>query len=137
MKTRDICNAVGILSGMKLYRIPDKSTRRVLLDDYRNLRPLFKKATEEATEIRTKFQQDWDDELDAVQAFRDKRRPVVGHDAYLEAEDDANKAIADIYAVDAEVDIKAVSMDDFLANCGGEDLTLEQVAFLEEVGIIA
>lgn len=137
MKTQDICNAVGILSGMKLYRIPDKSTRRVLLDDYRNLRPLFKKATEEATEIRTKFQQDWDDELDAVQAFRDKRRPVVGHDAYLEAEDDANKAIADIYAVDAEVDIKAVSMDDFLANCGGEDLTLEQVAFLEEVGIIA
>lgn len=137
MKTRDICNAVGILSGMKLYRIPDKNTRRVLLDDYRNLRPLFKKATEEATEIRTKFQQDWDDELDAVQAFRDKRRPVVGHDAYLEAEDDANKTIADIYAVDAEVDIKAVSMDDFLANCGGEDLTLEQVAFLEEVGIIA
>jgi len=137
MKTQDICNAVGILSGMKLYRIPDKNTRRTLLDDYRNLRPLFKKATEEATEIRTKFQQDWDDELDAVQAFRDKRRPVVGHDAYLEAEDDANKAIADIYAVDAEVDIKAVSMDDFLANCGGEDLTLEQVAFLEEVGIIA
>ena len=137
MKTQDICNAVGILSGMKLYRIPDKNTRRTLLDDYRNLRPLFKKATEEATEIRTKFQQDWDDELDAVQAFRDKRRPVVGHDAYLEAEADANKTIADIYAVDAEVDIKAVPMDDFLANCGGEDLTLEQVAFLEEVGIIA
>ena len=137
MKTQDICNAVGILSGMKLYRIPDKSTRRTLLDDYRNLRPLFKKATEEAQEIRTKFQQDWDDELDAVQAFRDKRKPVVGHDAYLEAEADANKTIADIYAVDAEVDIKAVSMDDFLANCGGEDLTLEQVAFLEEVGIIA
>ena len=137
MKTQDICNAVGILSGMKLYRIPDKNTKRTLLDDYRNLRPLFKEATEEATEIRTKFQQDWDDELDAVQAFRDKRRPVVGHDAYLEAEADANKTIADIYAVDAEVDIKAVSMDDFLANCGGEDLTLEQVAFLEEVGIIA
>ena len=137
MKLSEVNVVVGILAGMKINRIADKKTKTALLKDYLALRPHFKKANEDVEEIRTKFQQDWDDELDAVQAFRDKRRPVVGHDAYLEAEDDANKSIADIYAVDAEVDIKAVSMDDFLANCGGEDLTLEQVAFLEEVGIIA
>lgn len=137
MKIGDICNAVGILAGMKLYRIPDKKTKTALLNDYRALRPHYKKATEESSEIRTKFQQDWDDELDAVQAFRDKRRPVVGHDAYLDAERDANKTIEDIYAGEAEVEIESVSMDEFLINCGGEDITLEQVAFLEEVGIIA
>ena len=87
-------------------------------------------------EIRAKFQEDWNDELDAVQAFRDKRKPVVGHDAYLEAERDANKAISDVLSADVEVDIKSAPMDDFMATCGGEELTLEQVAFLQEMGII-
>lgn len=136
MKLSEVNVIVGILAGMKITRIADKKTKTALLGDYLRLRPLFKRANEDAEEIRRKFREDWDDELDAVQAFRDKRKPVVGHDAYLEAERDANKAISDIFSREVEVDIKPVPMDDFMASCGGEELTLEQVAFLQEAGIV-
>ena len=138
MKLADINVAVGILAGMRLFRIADKKTRTTLVNDYGELRPIFKKASEDAEEIRNKFRQDWDEELDAVQAFRAKGRPVVGHDAYLEAEEGANKAIADLYLAEVEVDIVPVKKDDFFAHCAGvaDDLTMEQFFFLEDCGII-
>lgn len=139
MKIAKINTAVGILAGIQIFRISDKKTRTSLIDDYRALRPLFKKANEEAEAIQSKFQEDWKDELDAIHALREKNLPVVGHDAYLDAETDANRAIADIFDAEVEVDIKSVPFDDFLANCAGvaPNITLEQFAFLEEVGIIA
>lgn len=136
MKLADVNVAVGILSGIKINRLTDKRVKTALLNDYLALRPSFKRAKEDVEEMRAKFQQDWSDELDAVQALRDKRRPVVGHDAYLVAERDANKAIDDILSADVEVDVKSVPMDDFINICGGEDLTLEQVAFLQQVGVV-
>ena len=136
MKLSEVNVIVGILAGMKINRIADKKIKTALLNDYLALRPHFKKANEDVEEIRRKFQEDWNDELDAVQAFRDKRKPVVGHDAYLEAEKDANKAISDTLAADVEVDIKSVQMDDFMTACGTEELTFEQIAFLQEIGII-
>lgn len=137
MKLSDVNVIVGILAGMKINRITDKKTKTALLNDYLHLRPLFKKANDDAEEIRKKFQDDWEDELDAVQAFRDKRKPVVGHDAYLDAEKDANKAISDLFSAKVDVDINSVPMDEFMTACGGEELTFEQIAFLQETGIIA
>ena len=136
MKLADVNVAVGILSGIKINRLTDKRVKTALLNDYLALRPSFKRAKEDVEEMRAKFQQDWSDELDAVQALRDKRRPVVGHDAYLVAERDANKAIDDILSAEVDVDVKSVPMDDFINICGGEDLTLEQVAFLQQVGVV-
>lgn len=137
MKLSDVNVIVGILAGMKINRITDKKIKTALLNDYLHLRPLFKKANDDAEEIRKKFQDDWEDELDAVQAFRDKRKPVVGHDAYLDAEKDANKAISDLFSAKVDVDINSVPMDEFMTACGGEELTFEQIAFLQETGIIA
>lgn len=137
MKLADINVIVGILSGMKINRITDKKTKSALLNDYLHLRPHFKKSQEQVEEIKTKFQEDWSDELDAVQSLREKKKPVVGYDAYLEAETDANKAISDTLSAEVEVDIKSVTMDDFMTACGGEELTFEQIAFLQETGVIA
>lgn len=137
MTLSDINVVVGILSGMKINRITDKKTKSALLDDYLLLRPHFKKANEDVGEIRRKFQEDWDDELDVVQSLRENGKPVVGHDEYLDAETDANKAIADTLSAEVEVDIKSVPMDDFMTACGGEELNFEQIAFLQETGIIA
>ena len=136
MKLSDVNVIVGILAGMKINRITDKKIKTALLNDYLHLRPLFKKANDDAEEIRKKFQDDWEDELDAVQAFRDKRKPVVGHDAYLDAEKDANKAISDLFSAKVDVDINSVPMDEFMTACGTEDLTIEQLAFLQESGIV-
>ena len=137
MKIAEINMAVGILAGIRINRIADKRVKSCLVNDYLHLRKFAKEAEAERQDLVDKFQSDWADELDAVQAFRDKGLPVVGHDAYLEAEKDANKAISDVFAREVEVDIKPVPMDDFTTALGDEELTLEQLAFLQEVWIVA
>ena len=96
----------------------------------------MKEAEEQRNELVSKFQADWRDELPIVEAFRKENKPVEGHDAYLDAERDANQAIAEIFNKDVEINLKAVPMDTFLSACGGEELTFEQIAFLQENGII-
>jgi len=127
---------VGILAGMKLNKISDKKVKTTLVNDYLHLRKHVKETEADRKELVDKFQSDWADELDAVEAFRRENKPVVGHDAYLDAERDANKAISGLFEREVEVDIKSIPMDEFMASCGAEELTLEQLAFLQEVGIV-
>lgn len=127
---------VSILGGMKLNKITDKRVKASLVNDYLHLRKFAKEAEADRQELVEKFQSDWEDELPQVEAFRQDGKPVVGHDAYLEAEKDANKAISGLFTRDVEVDIKSIPMNDFMASCGAEELTIEQVAFLQESGIV-
>ena len=127
---------VGILAGMKLNKISDKKVKTALVNDYLHLRRFAKEADADRKELVDKFQSDWTDELDEVEVFRRDNKPVVGHDSYLEAEKDANKAISDLFTREVEVDIQPVPMNDFMAHCGAEELTLEQLAFLQENGVV-
>lgn len=136
MRLSTVDAIAGILSGMKLNRIGDKSVKTALVNDYIRLRKFVKEADEERKEIVDKFQSDWMDELAAVNKFRNENKPVVGHDEYLEAERDANKAISDLFASDVKIDLAPVKMDAFLTACCGEELTFEQIAFLQENGLI-
>ena len=126
--------AAGILSGIKLSRITDKDAKAALLKDYIAIRKVVKGAEDEKGEIVRKFQDDWADELAAVQSYREKCRPVVGHLDYLEAEKDANKAIQDIYAGDVDIDLSPVKMEAIMDF--SDDITLEQIAFLQDCGIL-
>ena len=127
---------VGILAGMKLNKISDKKVKTALVNDYLHLRRFAKEADADRKELVDKFQSDWADELDEVEAFRRENKPVVGYDSYLEAERDANKAISDLFTKEVEVDIQPVPMNDFMAHCGADELTLEQLAFLQENGVV-
>lgn len=129
-----ISTAAGILSGIKLNRITDKDAKAALLKDYLALRKVAKDADAEKSEVIRKFQDDWADELKAVQAFRDKQEKVVGHDDYLDAEKDANKAISDIFSASVDIDLSPAKIDALIDF--SEDITLEQIAFLEDCGII-
>lgn len=130
----EINAAVGMLSGIKLSRIADKEAKAVLLKDYLALRKVVKDADAEKSEIVSKFQEDWADELPKVQAFRDKNEPVVGHDDYLEAEKDANNAIIDLFSEKVDIYLSPAKFDAIMDF--SEDITLEQIAFLQECGII-
>ena len=127
---------VGILSGLKLNKVADKEIKATLINDYLYLRRLVKQAREDKDEIATKFQSDWRDDFVAVENLRREKKPVVGYDKYLVAEADANKAISDLFSAEVEVSVKSVPMDDFLAVLDGEEMNLEQIALLQEVGII-
>ncbi len=134
MKISTASTAASILPGIRLNRITDKDAKAALLKDYLALRRVAKEADADKDEIIRKFQEDWADELRAVQSFREKNRPVIGHLDYLEAEKDANKAISAIFSADVEIDLSPVEISavaDF-----SEDITLEQIAFLQECGIV-
>lgn len=134
MKISIASTAASILSGIRLNRITDKDAKAALLKDYLALRRVAREADADKDEIIRKFQEDWADELRAVQSFREKNRTVIGHLDYLEAEKDANKAISAIFSADVEIDLSPVEISavaDF-----SEDITLEQIAFLQECGIV-
>lgn len=126
--------AASILSGIKLNKINDKRVKATLLKDYLALRKVAKEADEDKNEIIKKFQDDWQEELSEVEAFRREGKPVEGHKEYLDAERDANKAISDILAGEADVKITPIALD--AVTSLSDDITLEQVAFLQEVGLI-
>lgn len=136
MKLSTINSVAGILSGIKINKIADKKVKTTLINDYLHLRRFVKDADEERKELVEKFQNDWKEELSSVDALRRENKPVVGHDKYLEAEKDTNKAISDIFDRDVETSLKAVPMEDFFAALKEDELNLEQIALLQEGGII-
>lgn len=130
----EINAAAGMLAGIKLNRITDKDAKAILLKDYLALRKIVKDAEADREEIVRKFQEDWADELPKVQSFRDKNEPVVGHDAYLAAEKDANMEIIGLFSAKVDIDLSPAKAEAIMTV--SEDLTLEQIAFLHECGII-
>ena len=127
---------VGILSGMKLNKVADKEVKTTLINDYLYLRRLVKQPREDKDEIASKFQSDWRDEFVAVETARREGKPIVGYEEYLVAEADANKAISDLFSAEVEVAVKSVPIDGLLGVFDGEELNLEQIALLQEAGII-
>lgn len=136
MKVAIVNTVAGILSGIKLNKITDKDVKNKLLRTFIEVRKVIKDADTERLEIIDKFQKDWLEELKAVENFRTKNVPVIGHEEYLEAERDANTLIASIFDREVEINLNPVSLDDFMSFCGNEDITFEQVAFLQECGVI-
>ena len=134
MKAAVAISLVEILAGIKINRIEDKDAKAALLKDYLALRKVAKAAEADRDEIVRKFQDDWREELPAVEKFRREGKPVVGHLDYLEAERDANKAIVDTFSQEVDIDLSPVRMDAISAF--SEDITLEAVAALADNGII-
>lgn len=134
MKAAVAISLVEILAGIKINRIEDKDAKAALLKDYLALRKIAKAAEADRDEIVRKFQDDWREELPAVESYRREGKPVVGHLDYLEAERDANKAIVDTFSQEVDIALVPVKMDAISAF--SEDITLEAVAALADNGII-
>lgn len=134
LKLKLIDQVAWILSGIKINRMEDKEAKAALMKDYLALRKACKMAQEDKEEIVKKFQEDWKDEFDAVNKCRRANKPVVGHADYLDAENDAEKAISDILSREVELDIVPVPFDAFSG--ASDEITLEQIAVLQESGIM-
>lgn len=134
MKLSETLIVAEILAGIKINRIEDKGAKDALLKDYLAIRRAAKGAGESRDEIVRKFQEDWADELKAVRSFREKGKPVIGHLDFLEAERDANRAISDTLGAQVEVDIIPVKIE--AVEAVSEDITLEQIAFLVDMGVM-
>ena len=131
---RAIADIAEILGGIKINRIEDKEAKAALLKDYLAIRKEARQAEADRDEIIRKFQDDWKDEIPAIGKFRAEGKPVLGHLDYLEAEKDANKAISAVFSQEVDIDLTAVPID--ALDAVSEDITLEQIALLQENGII-
>lgn len=136
MKISKINNIVGILGGIGITKLPDKQVKTTILNDYLYLRKFIREAEDESSEVSKKFREDWGEEMDVVETMIAKNEPVIGHAEYVDAKKDAEKILRDIMDRDVDIEIKSIQMDDFMNACKNENLTLEQIAFLQEVGIL-
>lgn len=137
MKVQDINIVAGILAKVNFGKdISDQKIRLTLYNDFYHIRRFVKQAGEDRQEIIDKFQADWRDAIAAVQAFRQENKPVVGHDDFLEAEKDANKAISALFSAEVDATLKPVKIDAFMAAYKGNELTFEDIAALQESGVL-
>lgn len=135
---RNIIKAAwNILAGFDFSKIGDENAVRTLYKDYNIIRRAAKEASSEEEEIVKKHQQMWAEELADVNKQRAEveknlRTRVEGHDEYLKAEKVANKAIADIYDVEVDINPSPIKLDHFI----GISMPLEHLAILQECGIL-
>ena len=124
----------GILAGVKINRMEDKGAKSALMQDYLALRKVLKPAKEDKDEIARKFQEDWKEELFAVERLIKANQPVIGHEGYIKAKSDAERAIQDLFGKEVDVTLTPVPFD--ALDRVSDDLTLEQLAFLQESGVV-
>jgi len=134
MRKMTIGLLANILSGIKINRVPGREAKGALMKDYLAFRKIATKADADKNEIVRKFQADWADELEDVEAQREANRkngtdlPIHGHDAYLEAEDVALDAIALIDEEDVEVQVAKVKAELLYdPDLWPDDVTLGQI----------
>lgn len=140
MKVSAIVTLDGILSGIKINRIKDRDAKDALLQDYLAIHRIAKAVEGEKKEIVDKFQDDWRDSLAPVQELREKGVPVIGHDDYLDAEQDALRTIATLYEKEEEIALVPVPSGTLCnPDIWAEDITLGQIPgtidFLVEQGV--
>jgi len=134
LKLYVINQIAGILAGVKINRMEDKAAKSALMQDYLDLRKVLKPAQEDKDEIVRKFQEDWKEEFFIVERLINANQPVIGHEGYIKAKSDAERAIQDLFGKEVEVALTAVPFDALDRVC--DDITLEQVAFLQDNGIV-
>ena len=129
-----IINIDSILVASRINRIADKEVKDALLKEYLEIHKIAEAAKADQNEISRKFNADWREDAIAVAKYRNAGKPVVGHLDFLDAERDAEKAIQDLLKAEVDIDITPAPMDDIMAV--SEDITLGQIAMLQEYGII-
>lgn len=123
MKISIVNAIINILGGVKFMTAENKALRETLLDDYLNLRGFARPAEDKRVDIQNKFNADW--------AGTDTKSVH-----YQRAFTALNEAVGRILGEEVEPDITPVKLDDFMVVSGASELTLEQVAFLLECGML-
>lgn len=123
MKVQIVNTIVKILGGVKIMKVTDKALRTDLLNDYLHLRGFARKAEDAQRDVVDKFNADW----------RDANTDSIEYKTALVA---LNEAVGVILSEEVEVNVKPVPVSDFMAIPETDSVTLEQVAFLIEWGVL-
>ena len=123
MKIQIVNGLVNILGEVKFLTAKNDAVRNALLDDYLSLRDAARDADTKRRDIVDKFNADY------------KGLDTTGED-YKNGLAVLNKAVGDILSKEVDIPLQSVALGDFRGISGAETLTLEQIAFLIEWGIV-
>lgn len=123
MKVQIVNTLVKILGGVKIMKVADKAIRNDLLNDYLHLRSFARKAEDAQLEVVDKLNSDW---AGADQNGTEYKAALVA----------LNEVVGKILSEEVDVEIKPVSVSDFMGIPETDSVTLEQVAFLIEWGVL-
>ena len=124
MKKIDVIEIVNLLSRIKLNKISNPETKRVLVADFLRLSRIAKEIEGDKSILIEKFRADWGDEIREVQALRDAKKPVHGHDEYLNAELEANGHLSKMMAEEISVELQTIPVADFVDAIQDEEMML-------------
>lgn len=138
LKNIAIHECSSILNEIKITRLQDKELKLKLVHNYLELRKTSNALMEDIQAIKTKFQEDWKNELLEVVALRRNSEQVdeKKYGDYLAAESDANDALMAINEGEADVDLEPIDTDVFVAAMGEDDITLSSIGYLADNGIL-
>lgn len=124
MKKIDVIEIVNLLSRIKLNKISNPETKRVLVADFLRLSRAAKEIESDKSILIEKFRADWGDEIREVQALRESKKPVQGHDEYLKAELEANGHLSKMMSEEISVELQTVPVADFVDAIQDEEMML-------------
>jgi len=134
MKKIDVINAANILGSLAINKIKKAEVKTPLLLDYIKIRKAAEAYQDEQKTLVDKFQKDYKDEIAEVGGLRDRGEEIVGHDAFLNAEQEANKLLKENINSECSVDgLTLIPFDSFAEAVADTDLSLEAISLLSNV----
>ena len=130
------CSA--ILNEIKITRLQDRELKLKLVHNYLELRKASNALMEDIQAIKSKFQEDWANELREVIVLRKNSEAIdeKKYADYLAAEKDANDALSAINEGNTEVDLQPMETDAFVSAMGEDDITLSSIGYLSDMGVL-
>ena len=138
LKNIAIHECSAILNEIKITRLQDKELKLKLVHNYLELRKASNALMEDIQAIKSKFQDDWANELREVIVLRKNSEAIdeKKYADYLAAEKDANDALSAINEGETEVDLQPMETDAFVSAMGEDDITLSSIGYLSDMGVL-
>lgn len=138
LKNIAIHECSAILNEIKITRLQDKELKLKLVHNYLELRKASNALMEDIQAIKSKFQEDWANELREVIVLRKNSEAIdeKKYADYLAAEKDANDALSAINEGETEVDLQPMETDAFVSAMVEDDITLSSIGYLSDMGVL-
>ena len=138
LKNIAIHECSAILNEIKITRLQDKELKLKLVHNYLELRKASNALMEDIQAIKSKFQDDWANELREVIVLRKNSEAIdeKKYADYLAAEKDANDALSAINEGETEVDLQPMETDVFVSAMGEDDITLSSIGYLSDMEVL-
>lgn len=149
MKKSRVIEIFRFLSGIKLNKITNKEVRSAVISNHLQMYNISKSYDDDVQELRKRFFEDKDDEINKVNALREKfknesdsviKSSIIAeiesdHKELLELEQAFYKEVNELHNSEIELNLKKIKQLDFIDACTetNTDITGSDLILLEDI----